>query len=160
MYYKYLGEPGSISSLRAKSARLPLPLKRQSDDIPRPGQFLQIGVIKLDTCCQILYYLCVSRSDRDFGHEHRSTFPKYSISVVTVITGVQPHTLRHYERSGLLSPARTEGRTRRYSDEDLELIREVARLAALGINYAGIKEVLRLRAQWYAMKDWPGIEDE
>lgn len=86
-------------------------------------------------------------------------FPKYSISVVCVMTGVHAHTLRQYEQRGLLEPARTEGRTRRYSDADLETIREIARLAAKGINYAGIQEVLRLRRQWHEMRSWPG-EDE
>lgn len=95
----------------------------------------------------------------DNGVHNDSSFPKYSISVVVVMTGLQPHTLRHYERCGLVEPARTEGRTRRYSDADLETLREIARLAAKGINYAGIQEVLRLRRQWHSMRSWPGIEE-
>jgi MerR family transcriptional regulator/heat shock protein HspR len=95
------------------------------------------------------------------GDRHRDEcFPKYSISVVVVMTGVHAHTLRQYEQHGLLEPARTEGRTRRYSDRDLETIREIARLARKGVNYAGIQEVLRLRRQWHEMKSWPGDDGE
>ncbi len=92
--------------------------------------------------------------------EHERHFPKYSISVVAVITGVQTFTLRHYEEKGLISPARTAGKTRRYSDADIERIREIARLARKGVNYAGIREVLRLREQWYSMRSWPGIDPD
>lgn len=90
------------------------------------------------------------------GWHQDERFPKYSISVVVVMTGVNAHTLRQYEQYGLLEPARTEGRTRRYSDADLETIQEIARLAAKGINYAGIVEILRLRREWHRMKSWPG----
>lgn len=99
------------------------------------------------------------RNGKDtFGQHTDERFPKYSISVVVVMTGVHAHTLRQYEQYGLLQPARTEGRTRRYSDADLETIQEIARLAAKGINYAGIMEVLRLRREWHRMKSWPGEE--
>jgi len=102
----------------------------------------------------------VNVNDKDFERERELTFPKYTISIVTVITGVHAHTLRHYERSGLVEPSRTMGRMRRYSDSDLETIREIARLADLGINYAGIKEILRLRRQWHTMQSWPGDQTE
>lgn len=92
--------------------------------------------------------------------DRERSFPKYSISVVAIMTGVQTYTLRQYDQCGLVQPARTEGKTRRYSDADLELIQEIGRLARLGVNYAGIREVLRLRRQWYQMKQWPGTEDE
>lgn len=87
------------------------------------------------------------------------SFPKYSISVVAMLTGVQAYTLRQYEQYGLVTPARTEGQTRRYSDADIELIQEIGRLARKGVNYAGIQEVLRLRREWHRMRSWPG-EDE
>ena len=97
------------------------------------------------------------RGSREQSGRHLDrSFPKYSISVAVLITGVQAHTLRRYEDSGLVEPARTSGETRRYSDEDIETIREIARLASKGINYAGIKEVLRLRREWHRMKSWPG----
>jgi len=100
------------------------------------------------------------RKDSNQNYHEDRKFPKYSISVVSIMTGVPTHTLRQYEEYGLISPARTEGQTRRYSDEDVELIIEIARLAKKGINYAGIKEVLRLRKSWHTMREWPGEEEE
>ena len=98
--------------------------------------------------------------ERNQYQERERSFPKYSISVVSVLCGVRSHTLRRFEQNGLVQPARTEGETRRYSDEDLELIREIARLANLGVNHAGIREVLRLRRQWHEMRRWPGTSED
>lgn len=71
----------------------------------------------------------------------------YSISVASELTGVEPHTLRLYEQKGLLSPARTDGGTRRYSARDIEHIRRIAELTAAGINLAGVTFVLQLEAE-------------
>lgn len=68
---------------------------------------------------------------------------KYTISVMAELTGVTAYTLRQYERRGLVVLARSPGGTRLYSDADVELIREIARLAGQGINCAGVEEVLR-----------------
>ena len=87
------------------------------------------------------------RDGQDRGGYADRHFPKYTISVVTVMTGVPMYTLRQYEQYGLLTPARTEGQTRRYSDAEVERVQEIAALAAEGINYPGIREVLRLRAE-------------
>ncbi|ACZ41304.1 transcriptional regulator, MerR family [Thermobaculum terrenum ATCC BAA-798] len=75
------------------------------------------------------------------------SFPKYTISVVSEMTGVPVHTIRQYEQQGLIRPARTTGKTRRYSDEDVEMIMQIADLARKGINYPGIREVLRIRKE-------------
>ncbi len=117
------------------------------------------GDAKLDYDSEILYIRTVNGNEDNVWDRERS-FPKYSISVVAIMTGVQTYTLRQYDQCGLVRPARTEGKTRRYSDADLELIQEIGRLARLGVNYAGIREVLRLRRQWYQMKQWPSTEDE
>ena len=69
---------------------------------------------------------------------------KYPISVASNLTGVPEHRLRSFEEVGLLEPHRTEGGTRLYSDDDVELIRKIAELADKGINYAGIREVLEI----------------
>ena len=71
----------------------------------------------------------------------------YPISVVTELTGVGAHTLRGYERAGLLRPARSEGGMRRYSGEDLTVVRRAAQLAGEGVNLAGIRQILRLEAE-------------
>ena len=74
----------------------------------------------------------------------RSARGVYGISVAAELTGIDPQTLRLYERRGLLTPARTEGGTRRYSDDDLDRLRQITELVAQGINLAGIAQILHL----------------
>lgn len=71
----------------------------------------------------------------------------YIISVAAELTGVHPQTLRVYERKGLVSPARTGGMSRRYSDADLERVRRVQQLTHEGLNLAGVARVLVLEAE-------------
>lgn len=71
----------------------------------------------------------------------------YPISVVTELTGIGAHTLRTYERAGLLTPARTNGGTRRYSDNDLVRLRRIAVLVTHGVNLAGIRQILLLERE-------------
>ena len=70
----------------------------------------------------------------------------YVISVAAELAGVHPQTLRIYERKGLLEPARTSGRSRRYSDEDIELLRRIQELTAEGISLVGVQRILALEA--------------
>jgi MerR family transcriptional regulator, heat shock protein HspR len=70
----------------------------------------------------------------------------YGISVAAELAGSAPQNLRLYEARGLLSPARSDGGTRRYSDDDLERLREIGRLLEDGLNLAGIAMVLALQA--------------
>jgi DNA-binding transcriptional MerR regulator len=74
----------------------------------------------------------------------RSARGVYGISVASELTGIDPQTLRLYERRGLLSPARTDGGTRRYSDDDLDRLQRITHLVAQGINIAGIAQILHL----------------
>ena len=69
----------------------------------------------------------------------------YAISVAAELVGMGSQTLRLYERHGLLEPARSAGGTRRYSSEDLELLRRIAHLVATGVNLAGVAVVLDLQ---------------
>ena len=70
----------------------------------------------------------------------------YMIGVVSMRYGVHPQTLRLYEREGLLKPSRTEGKTRLYSDDDLERLEFILNLTRdLGVNLAGVEVVLGLR---------------
>lgn len=75
------------------------------------------------------------------------TLPKYSIAVASDLSGVPMQQLRRMEESGLVTPRRTEGNTRRYSDEDLTRIAAVAELADEGINALGISQILELRGE-------------
>jgi len=81
------------------------------------------------------------------GPERRSDHGVYSIAVAAELTGIEPHTLRAYERGGLLTPARSDGGVRRYSDDDLARLQRITALAAVGLNIAGIRHVLDLEAE-------------
>jgi MerR family transcriptional regulator/heat shock protein HspR len=70
----------------------------------------------------------------------------YVISVAAQLSGLHPQTLRQYDRLGLVSPDRTEGRNRRYSLRDIASLRMVQRLVGEGINHAGIKRIIELEA--------------
>lgn len=74
----------------------------------------------------------------------RSARGVYGISVASELTGIDPQTLRLYERRGLLTPARTEGGTRRYSDDDLGRLQRISALVGEGVNLAGIAQILQL----------------
>lgn len=71
----------------------------------------------------------------------------YVISVAAEMTGVHPQTLRIYERKGLVAPARTGGGSRRYSDDDIQLLRRIQELTESGLNLAGVKRVLELEVE-------------
>ena len=74
----------------------------------------------------------------------RSARGVYGISVASELSGIDPQTMRLYERRGLLAPARTDGGTRRYSDDDLDRLARISDLVAQGINIAGIAQILHL----------------
>ncbi|MFE3226672.1 heat shock protein transcriptional repressor HspR [Nocardia sp. NPDC059228] len=72
----------------------------------------------------------------------------FLISVAAQLAGMHAQTLRTYDRLGLVSPQRTSGGGRRYSDRDVELLREVQRLSQdEGVNLAGIKRIIELTNQ-------------
>ena len=71
----------------------------------------------------------------------------YIISVAAELAGVHPQTLRIYERRGLISPYRTPGGTRRYSDEDLERLGLIQELTDAGVNLEGVRQILSLREE-------------
>jgi MerR family transcriptional regulator/heat shock protein HspR len=68
----------------------------------------------------------------------------YIISVAAELAGVHPQTLRIYERKGLIEPARTVGRSRRYSDRDIALLRRIQELTNDGVGLAGVRRILEL----------------
>jgi MerR family transcriptional regulator/heat shock protein HspR len=68
----------------------------------------------------------------------------YIISVAAELAGVHPQTLRIYERKGLIEPARTVGRSRRYSDRDIALLRRIQELTNEGVGLAGVQRILEL----------------
>jgi MerR family transcriptional regulator/heat shock protein HspR len=71
--------------------------------------------------------------------------PRYVISVAARIIGIEAHTLRYYERLGLVHPERSSGNIRLYSEEDIERLRYVkALMSDCGVNLAGVEVALRL----------------
>lgn len=72
--------------------------------------------------------------------------PLYVISVAAELVDMHPQTLRLYERKGLIEPSRSSGKTRLYSQRNIEQLREIRRLTQeLGVNLAGVEEIIRLR---------------
>jgi MerR family transcriptional regulator/heat shock protein HspR len=78
------------------------------------------------------------------SHEIDDEAGLYVISVAAELSGLHPQTLRQYDRLGLVSPNRTEGRNRRYSLRDIASLRMVQRLVGEGINHAGVKRIIEL----------------
>ena len=75
------------------------------------------------------------------------------ISVAAELAGMHAQTLRTYDRLGLVSPQRTSGGGRRYSQHDVELLRQVQRLSQdEGVNLAGIKRIIELTNQVEALQ--------
>ncbi|MFC9768160.1 MULTISPECIES: helix-turn-helix transcriptional regulator [Rhodococcus] len=77
----------------------------------------------------------------------RSQRGVYGISVTSELTGIGPQTLRLYERRGLITPTRTGGGTRRYSEDDVARLQKITELVAAGVNLIGIGQILQLEAE-------------
>jgi MerR family transcriptional regulator/heat shock protein HspR len=74
--------------------------------------------------------------------------PRYVISVAAKILGLQTHTLRYYERIGIVEPSRSRGNIRLYSERDLDQLRHVKSLIEeLGVNLAGAEVIIRMARQ-------------
>lgn len=72
--------------------------------------------------------------------------PVYLISVVAKVLTIHPQTLRQYEREGLITPSRTDGKMRLYSQRDIDKIKMILRLTRdLGVNLAGVDVVMQLK---------------
>jgi MerR family transcriptional regulator/heat shock protein HspR len=79
--------------------------------------------------------------------------PRYVISVAARMVGIETHTLRYYERIGLLQPYRSKGKIRYYSEADIERLRQIKTLMSdLGINLAGIEVVIRMAEKMTEMQ--------
>ena len=89
-------------------------------------------------------------NQRNPSKEEARTF---LISVAAELAGMHAQTLRTYDRLGLVSPRRTSGGGRRYSEHDVDLLREVQRLSQdEGVNLAGIKRIIELTNQVEALQ--------
>src|SRR5882757_4635176 len=87
------------------------------------------------------------------GKDPNSSARTFLISVAAELAGMHAQTLRTYDRLGLVSPQRSTGGGRRYSERDVELLREVQRLSQdEGVNLAGIKRIIELTNQVEALQ--------
>lgn len=74
--------------------------------------------------------------------------PVYLISVVSKMLDIHPQTLRQYERDGLLTPSRTDGKMRLYSVSDIDKLKTILSLTReMGVNLAGVDIILKLKEQ-------------
>lgn len=77
----------------------------------------------------------------------------FSISAVAQMFSVHQQTIRLYEKEGLISPKRSEGNTRLFSEEDIDRLEEIIYLThKLGINLAGVEMILKLKKQMKKMQ--------
>ena len=80
--------------------------------------------------------------------------PCYIISIVAKMVDVHPQTLRHYERLGLVKPARSPGNVRLYSQRDVDQLRKICRLMGdLEVNLAGVDVILNLTQRMEEMRE-------
>ena len=87
------------------------------------------------------------------GKRHNDEARTFLISVAAELAGMHAQTLRTYDRLGLVRPRRSSGGGRRYSQHDVELLREVQRLSQdEGVNLAGIKRIIELTNQVDALQ--------
>lgn len=90
------------------------------------------------------------------------TEPRYVISIAARILGVQTHTLRYYERVGVVEPQRSQGNIRLYSERDIDILRRIKTLVDdLGVNLAGVEVILRMMQQLDQLQNQVGkLESE
>ena len=79
--------------------------------------------------------------------------PRYIISIAARLVGVQTHTLRYYERIGIIEPSRSRGNIRLYSERDIDILRRVKTLMdELGVNLAGVEVIMRMSERMLEMQ--------
>ncbi len=88
--------------------------------------------------------------------------PRYVISIAARMLSVQTHTLRYYEKIGIIEPSRSKGSIRLYSDRDIAHLRRVKTLMDdLGINLAGVEVILRMAQRMTELQHHvEGLESE
>jgi MerR family transcriptional regulator/heat shock protein HspR len=74
------------------------------------------------------------------------------ISVAAELADMHPQTLRMYEARGLITPQRSPGKTRLYSQQDVDRLRRIQRMTDEGLNLAGVETVLEMELQIEQMR--------
>jgi len=88
--------------------------------------------------------------------------PRYVISIAARMLGVRAHTLRYYERLGIIEPSRSRGNIRLYSERDITHLRQLkALMNDLGVNLAGVEVILRMAQRMAELQQhMEGLESE
>jgi len=81
------------------------------------------------------------------GSEIRRSMPLFPIGIVIQLTDLSARQIRYYEEHGLITPARTKGRQRLFSLNDIDRLLEIKDLLEQGVNMAGIKQVFAMKEQ-------------
>ncbi len=84
-------------------------------------------------------------SEKTGEHEKVGGPNNFTMAIAVKLTGVDPYRIRKYEEGGLLTPERTEGHQRLFSEKDIAVIKQAAKLEDEGINVEGIKAILAMR---------------
>jgi len=85
--------------------------------------------------------------------EKFDTEPRYVISVAARMLETQTHTLRYYEKVGIIEPRRSQGNVRLYSDRDIAVLHKVKSLVYdMGINLPGVEVILHMMEQMSEMQ--------
>lgn len=88
--------------------------------------------------------------------------PRYVISIAARMLGIRTHTLRYYEKIGIIEPSRSQGNIRLYSDRDIAQLRQMKLLMEdLGINLAGAEIIMRMAQRMTELQNQvEGLESE
>lgn len=80
--------------------------------------------------------------------------PRYVISIAARMVGVQTHTLRYYEKAGIIEPSRSRGNLRLYSERDIAHLKRVKTLMDdMGVNLAGVEVIMRMVEQMMELQN-------
>jgi MerR family transcriptional regulator/heat shock protein HspR len=80
--------------------------------------------------------------------------PRYVISIAARMVGVHTHTLRYYERVGIIEPYRSRGNIRLYSERDVAHLKRVKTLMDdMGVNLAGVEVIMRMVEQMLELQN-------
>ena len=87
-------------------------------------------------------------------NREKPTEPRYVISIAAKMLDMQTHTLRYYEKVGIITPHRSRGNIRLYSDMDISLLQKVKALTDdMGINLPGVEVILRMMRHMSEMQN-------
>ena len=85
--------------------------------------------------------------------EWRRSMPLLSMNIVMQLTGLSARQIRYYEEQELVQPARTEGKQRMFSLDDIDVLLEIKDLLKTGVNIAGIKQIFEMKNNPAASKE-------